>query len=234
MDAERLVEPDPGIDRYVKEMAVALLSHEEARFIVDEGFGRLGLSIDSALADRLVSSAAGAPTIIQSLCLDAAEGALAAKRREVTENDCRLAVHSYLKEHGRRLAGVYLRAIETFGPKRYRKQILQAVATLDSDYATMEDIRNAVSTTLGEEIPSTSLSGPLGALKSGDYGRILQDIERIVSGDRIHNLTTFTDPMMKSFVRFMGNLDRTALMPSPPELADAVGPEQTKAASEDA
>ena len=225
MDAERLVEPDPGIDRYVKEMPVALLSHKEARFIVDEGFRRLGLSIQEELADRLVSSAAGAPTIVQSLCLDAAEAAKADDRDEVTESDCRLAVQRYLQEHGRRLAGVYLRAIETFGPKRYRKQILQAVAKLDSDYATMEDIRTTVSIALNEDIPSQSLSGPLGSLKTDDYGKILQDVERVVSGDRIHNLTTFTDPMMKSFVRFMGNLDQTRLMPSPPELADAVGPE---------
>lgn len=85
----------------------------------------------------------------------------------------------------------------------------------------MEDIRTSVSGALGEDVPSQSLSGPLGALKSPDYGRILQDVERAVSGDRVHNLTTFTDPMMKSFVRFMGNLDKTALMPPAPVLEAA-------------
>lgn len=217
-DAERLVAPDPGIDRYVKEMAVALLAPDEAHFIIHEGFSRLGLSIDHTLAQRIVASAAGAPTIVQSLCLDAAEAAKRDDRDEVTEADCVEAVNSYLRDHGRRLVGHYLRSIETTGPKRYRKRILHAVASLEGDYATMEDIRKTVSASLGEDVPSTSLSGPLGALKSAEFGPILQDVDRVVSGNRIHNLTTFTDPMMKSFVRFMGNLDQTRLMPAAPEI----------------
>ncbi|WP_232807264.1 hypothetical protein, partial [Geodermatophilus chilensis] len=220
MDAERLVEPDPGIDRYVKEMSVDLMSHDEARFIIDVGFSRLGLSIENDLAERLVASAAGAPTIVQSLCLDAAESATNDGRGSISEDDCRTAVRNYLNDHGRRLAGHYLRAIETTGPKRYRRQILHAIASLNGDYATMDSIRTAVSQTLGEEVPSTSLSGPLRALKDQEYGHILQDVERVISGNRIHNLTTFTDPMMKSFVRFMGKLDETNLMPAPPELED--------------
>jgi hypothetical protein len=218
MDAERLVAPDPGIDRYVKEMQVALMSPDEARYLINEGFSRLGLSIDDALAQRIVASAAGAPTIVQSLCLDAAEAAKRNDRDQVLEADCLEAVRNYLKDHGRRLVGHYLRSIETTGPKRYRKQILHGVASLEGDYATMEDIRTAVSAALSEDVPSTSLSGPLGALKSPDFGCILQDVDRVVSGNRIHNLTTFTDPMMKSFVRFMANLDQTALMPAAPEI----------------
>jgi hypothetical protein len=220
MDAERLVEPDPGIDRYVKEMSVDLLSHGEARYIVDEGFRRLGLTIEDDLAERLVGSAAGAPTIVQSLCLDAAESALSDGRSAINQDDCRTAVRNYLSDHGRRLAGHYLRAIETTGPKRYRKQILHATAALNGDYATMDDIRTAVTSAIGEDVPSSSLSGPLRALKEDEYGHILQDVERVISGNRIHNLTTFTDPMMKSFVRFMGKLDQTELMPAPPELEE--------------
>lgn len=82
----------------------------------------------------------------------------------------------------------------------------------------MDDIRTWVSANLGEDTPSTALSGPLRALKEPEYGAILQDVERFVGGNRVHNLTAFTDPMMKSFVRFMGNVDNTSLMPSPSEL----------------
>lgn len=81
--------------------------------------------------------------------------------------------------------------------------------------------RTSVSGALGGDVPSQSLSGPLGALKSPDYNRILHDVERVISGDRVNILTTFTDPMMKSFVRFMGNLDKTALMPPAPVLEAA-------------
>lgn len=38
MDAERLLAHDPGIDRYIKEVPVPLMSEEEALFIIKEGF----------------------------------------------------------------------------------------------------------------------------------------------------------------------------------------------------
>lgn len=215
-DAGRLVSLDFGIDRFVKEMRVELLSDDEARWIVDEGFRRLGLSISEELRNRLVSSAAGAPTIVHELCLDAAESAIEANRKTVIQDDLQSAVKTYLDEHGGRLADHYYRAVETTGPKRYRKQVLQAVAKSSTDYATMEDIRIAVSENLNTDVPASSLSGPLRDLKTAEYGSILKDVDREISGNRIHNLTTFTDPMMKSFVRFMNNLDETKLLPSPP------------------
>lgn len=212
-DAGRLVASDPGIDRYVKEMPVDLMSPGEARYIIEEGFRRLGLDVAEELRERVVTSAAGAPTIIQALCLDSAESAIEARRSEVIEDDLQRAVDAYLKENGGRLADHYYRAIETTGPRRYRKQVLQAVATATNDYATMEDIRLGVSASLGVDVPSSSLSGPLRDLKTPEYGSILKDVDRDVSGARIHNLTAFTDPMMKSFVRFMNNLDHTNLAP---------------------
>jgi hypothetical protein len=215
-DAGRLVSLDHGIDRYVKEMSVDLMTDAEARYIVVEGFRRLRLAVPDDLAERLIRSAAGAPTIVQALCLDAAEAVLARDDSAVTEADVRAAVESYLEEHGGRLLDHYYKAIETTGPRRYRKQVLQGVAVAPNDYATMEDIRGAVSRFIGEDVPATSLSGPLRQLKTEEFGNILKDVEREVSGNRVHNLTAFTDPMMKSFVRFMNNLDSTGLMPEAP------------------
>jgi hypothetical protein len=216
-DAGRLVALDPGIDRYVKEMAVDLMSTDEAEWIVDEGLRRLGLTISSALRGRLVQSAAGAPTIVQALCLDASEAAIEQGRDEVIEADVRSAVDAYLEEHGGRLYDHYTKAIETTGPRRYRKQVLRAVAMVPNDYATMDDIRGGVSAGLGEDVPAQSLSGPLRDLKTPEYGKILKDVDREVSGARIHNLTAFSDPMMKSFVRFINNLDQTGLMAKAPQ-----------------
>ncbi|OII21458.1 hypothetical protein BIV01_01590 [Curtobacterium sp. MCBA15_013] len=210
-DAGRLVALDTGIDRYVKEMSVDLMTLEEGRYIVDEGFARLGLQITPELRERVVGAAAGAPTIIQSLCLDAAESVIQDGRDEVEAGDLQAAVDLYLKEHGGRLAEYYWRAIETTGPKRYRKQVLMAMAMIPSDCATMDDIRRGVSESLGEEVPSTTLSGPLRELKTEQYGKVLRDVDRPISGQRIHNLTAFSDPMMKSFVRFMNNLGQNGL-----------------------
>jgi GTPase SAR1 family protein len=215
-DAGRLVALDYGIDRYVKEMAIDIMTDDEARFIVDEGFDRLDLNIPEVLREKLIRSAAGAPTIIHALCLDTAESAIDDSRNIINEEDVKFAVSEHLRENTGRLFDHYQKAIETTGKLRYRKQVLRAVALTGNDYATMDDIRSTVSVSLGQEVPASSLSGPLRELKKPEYGSILKDVDRDVSGARIRNLTAFTDPMMKSFVRFMNNLDDTGLMPNSP------------------
>lgn len=217
-DAGRLVTLDEGINRFVKEMPVPIMSDQEAAAVVEEGFGRLRLKVAPGLKAKIVRSAAGAPTIVQSLCLDIAESAIADGRHEVVLADLAAAIEVYLAEHGGRLADVYFRAIETTGPRRYRKRILEAIAQTDTDFATMETIRNNVSKAVGTAVPSESLSGPLRSLKTADYGNVLKDVSREVSGTRIHNLSAFSDPMMKSFVRFMASVDDTGLMPSRPQV----------------
>jgi hypothetical protein len=62
---------------------------------------------------------------------------------------------------------------------------------------------------VGREIPATSISGSLQKLKSREYGQILINLERDETGESIQNLTTFRDPMMKSYVRFLDGLDRS-------------------------
>jgi hypothetical protein len=217
-DAESLVAADPGIDRYIKELPVPAMDTREARYIVTQGFSRVGIVISNEYVEKLVASAAGAPTIVHALCLDAAESVLRRRDAEVRHDDCVEAVRRYLNEHGRRLANAYLRAVETTGQKRYRKQILIAAADVENDYVTMEDLRARIAAALGEDTKASALSGPLRALKDPRYGPILQDVERNVGGARIFNLTAFCDPMMKSFIRFISEVEVQGLLPPQEEL----------------
>lgn len=82
-----------------------------------------------------------------------------------------------------------------------------------NDYITMEDLTREISGQLASETPSTALSGPLRELKTPAFGDVLKDVERTGGAGRIQNVTSFTDPMMKSFVRFMVTLDKTRLVP---------------------
>lgn len=210
LDAENLVRQDPGIDRFVKELLITPLSDDEARFIVRAGFEALGITIESELVETIVRTAAGAPTIVQEVCLNMAEAAVAMRTSHVTEDLYSDAVRTYLWDHGRRLASTYVKSIEQTGPKRYRKQILQAMAKIPHDFVNMEEIVQQVTEQLQEPTPSTALSGPLRELKTGDDS-ILQDVER-QTGNRVHNLNAFRDPMMKSFIRFMEELESQGVL----------------------
>ncbi len=212
-DALRLVSSDPGIDRFIKDTHVPLMSPAESAILVRRGFSRLRIEVSDAVVDLMVEVSAGAPSILQSLCLDAAESVVSSGRKRVQREHLVEAVQRYLADNSGRMLRKYYGAIETQGIKRYRKQVLIAAAMHDNDYVTMEDLRRAVSKALGEDVIASALSGPLRDLKTPEYGEVLKDVERGGGRNRIQNVTSFTDPMMKSFVRFITTLDKTRIVP---------------------
>ncbi len=212
-DPEQLVSRDPGIDRIVKEIQVRPITRDEAEYIIRQGFKKLGMNIPGELVDRIVRTAAGAPSIVQALCLDMADSAKGGNRNFVVPTDFSTAITGYVSQaHNQRLVERYMRGIETTGAKRYRKQILHAMASLEKDLVPLEDIRRGVSAQLREDVPSESLSGPLKDLKDERYGKLLKDVER-KEGDRVHNLSRFSDPTMKYFIRFLAELEHEDLLP---------------------
>ena len=211
-DTLAIVGSDPGTDRYIQDTPVGSMAAPEARSLITDGFARLNVSIPTSLVDTTVDIASGAPTILQSLCLDMAERAQSENRREVVQDDLNTAVRQFIADKNARMTRKYLGAIETYGDRRYRKQILHAMSEVEGEYATMEDIRRAVSTQLNTEVPSSALSGPLQQLREPKYGSVLTDIER-ETGGRIQNMTSFSDPMMKSYVRFMKAADSAKVVP---------------------
>jgi len=113
------------------------------------------------------------------------------------------ALGLYARRKAQRSIRKYKGAIETFGPKRYRKQILHAMAKSKDEYVTMDFLVKQVSKQLGEDVPNTALSGPLRDLKSTKYGEILRDVENISGSSRVYNYSAFSDPGMKSIIRMI-------------------------------
>lgn len=199
-DASRLVHRDPGIDRIVQEIHLDALVDEEARYIIEKGMSSLAIEITQPAVKKIIRASVGSPAVVQYLGLEVAEAAFSRKPRAATDADYRQALETYMRQRAERLNEKYIRAVESFGDKRYRKQILHAMAAIRDEYVTMEQLRDKVSELLDEEVPSTTLSGPLRALKTAEYGAVLKDVQH--DGDeRIYNYTAFADPGMKAFVR---------------------------------
>lgn len=208
IDASKLIIRDPGIDRLLQEIQVKPILPAEAESIIYPGMEKLGITVPKEVGDRVVKASVGSPFIVQYLCLEMAEEA---KRGNISELSTGLygnALRTYAERKAQRAIRQYRRAIETVGSKRYRKQILHAMAKCDDDYVTMDQIANLVSSQLGEETPSTALSGPLRVLKSEQYDQILTDIEGSKEGERIYNYSAFSDPAMKSIIRMVLELEK--------------------------
>ena len=202
-EASRLVISDPGTDRVLEEISLTTLSESEALEIVTTGFGRLNMLVNDDVINALKTYSVGSPFVLQFLCLEVAEACQTRSENSPTIDDVKTALATYARRKAQRLIREYRATIETVGQKRYRKQVLTAMANSDDEYVTMEYLVEQVSGALGETVPSTALSGPLRQLKTERYGKILRDVENPAGGGRLANYSGFTDPAMKSIIRMV-------------------------------
>ena len=207
-DASKLVTRDPGIDRLIQEVELKSLEPNEANYILGEGMKRLGLTYSQDDGEKIIRCAVGSPFVLQYLCLEIAEKCRNEKKSAFDVSDIKFAITEYATAKEQRALANYKLAIETTGPKRYRKQILHAMAEIEDDYVTMEQLISGVSRLIGEATPRTVLSGPLRDLKSAQYGSILTDIEGIDPERRAFNYSAFTDPAIKSVIRLVNEIQR--------------------------
>ncbi|VFQ44367.1 AAA family ATPase [Desulfoluna butyratoxydans] len=202
-EASRLVISDPGTDRILEEVPLPPLSTTEAQEVIETGFPRLGIEISDDVRDELVQYSVGSPFVLQFLCLEIAEASYREESRAVTSEDVKESLKTYGRRKAQRLIREYRAAIETTGEKRYRKQILLAMANGEDEYVTMEYLVEKISSALNIDVPATALSGPLRALKNQKYGSILRDVANPAGGGRLANYSGFSDPAMKAIIRMV-------------------------------
>lgn len=202
-EASRLVISDPGTDRVLEEISLTTLSDPESEEIISTGFSRLQMQVDDDVVNALKKYSVGSPFVLQFLCLEVAESCNRRGDQLPTLDDVKKSLATYARRKAQRLIREYRATIETVGEKRYRKQILKAMANSPDEYVTMEYLVEQVTKALGETVPSTALSGPLRQLKTEKYGKILRDVENPAGGGRLANYSGFTDPAMKSIIRMV-------------------------------
>ncbi|HEY4583918.1 MAG TPA: AAA family ATPase [Lysobacter sp.] len=200
-DATKLVRMDKGIDRLLQEVHLLSMDEDESRYLVEEGMRSLLISISEPQVKKLIKVSVGSPSILQYLCLEVSQAAFKRTPRIVDNSDIESAVRKFVETKEARLNKAYISAVETTGGSQYRKQILFAMSECEDEFVTMDYLSAKVTEYLGRPTPSTSLSGPLRDLKGEKYGRVLSDVERPDSEQRMYNYSTFTDPSLKAFIR---------------------------------
>jgi hypothetical protein len=202
-EATKLVTIDPGIDRLITEIHLKSMDATESRYVVQEGMKALAVGINDTDVEKLVDICVGSPNILQHLCLECAEAAWDRRPRKIEPSDVASSLRDYVESREARLYRTYMSAVENKGERRYRKRILNAMAQCEDEYVTMEQIRATVTAELGEDVPSTALSGPLRELKEPKFEPVLQDVSRPDASGRLSNYTVFVDPTLKAFVRLL-------------------------------
>ena len=201
-DARAIAEINMGVDRLMTEIKVIPLAEAESTQIVVDGFEALGVDFETELPRQVALVAGGAPSLVHSIALELAETAIS-EDRKVDSRDLTDALNEVIQEgQNERMLAAYNRAINHTGSKRYRKHILTVMAESDETYVTTGELAAGVSAILDEEVPQSRISGPLRDLKSEEYGAILVN-PLMVDGREQHNQSCFSQPQMKSYIRFL-------------------------------
>jgi len=199
-DASKLVDIDIGIDRIICEIKLSSLTDEEAELIIQKGMHDLQITVNESVVNNLIKLSCGSPNMLQFLCLETADNVFDSDKRLVEICDIEKALRNYLEQKASRLYRRFKVAIETSGPIRYRTQILKAMSQIEDEFVETDEIAKRVAALLDCDVATHQISTPLSALKSEEKGRILQDVIGD-DGKRVHGLTCFSDPAMKSFIR---------------------------------
>jgi len=202
-DSSSLADVNPGVDRLLQEVRVPPFDEAESKELLNAGFAKLGLEVELGVVEKIAEVTAGAPSLVQSIGLELADLTLEGAGRRVEPSQLPEAldevIHSGANE---RMSERYNKAINHVGQRKYRTHILHAMAASTETFVTSDWISDFVSESLETNVPTTTLSGPLRELKQEEFGAILSDVVT-ASGKTVKNQTRFTQPQMKSFIRFL-------------------------------
>ncbi|WP_149029373.1 ATP-binding protein [Corynebacterium halotolerans] len=204
-DPSSLAQSNQGIDRILEEVPVPPLAEGEGKSLLSEGFNKLQIRIDDKAIEQVVRVSGGAPSLIHSIGIALAYIAEDRGERIIKREDVSTALEVVIKEGSHeRMTDRYKKAANHTGARKYRTQILHAMASAEEAQVETGWLAEEISRRLGEKVEMQAISGPLRELKSEEYGGILADASA-ADGSKLHNQSMFKQPQMKSFVQFLEN-----------------------------
>lgn len=207
-DVNDLVDHDAGIDRAIIEIQIKGLKISESTEILRSGFGKLGIGIPVDVLNIGAGKSGGSAHVTQFLGEFVSKYCKSNNKHIVTADMFDMALEEYARNRMARHIRSIRAACETTGKKRYRKQILRAMADSDTDYVSMEDLTRKISEYLEERTPATNISGPLRQLKDDErYKKIIKDVQAGQSG-AMSNTSAFRDQSMKYAIKVYLELEK--------------------------
>jgi hypothetical protein len=194
-----LIQLDLATARRTAQVEVPRMPDDELDQILTRGEGKLGITFEGLLRDRIIQYSDGFPYYAHMFALHCCRRAILGGRSNVMLDDFDASLASILADCDLELRTAYDEAIETTGEVQMRKSVMEAIATLNDLEVPFKSIRGSflrLHPEYGYIDKLNFLSTAITPLKD-DY-MILTDSGKPKSPN---NRYRFVNPLMRGYVR---------------------------------
>jgi len=204
-NVDQLVQEHASITRALAEVFMPRMSPSELQEIVQNGLGRVGMSIAIDALEHIAILAQGLPHYVHQLALKAAEGALEEQRLDISRHDVNQALDAAIDLAQESIRNAYRQA--TTSPRRGHlyKQVLLACAAANVDdlgYFAPADVQQPMTRIMKKPYNTSAFVGHLHQLCTEGKGGVLQK-----TGAERRQRFRFTDPLLKPYILHLGLAD---------------------------
>ncbi|MFC3206099.1 nSTAND1 domain-containing NTPase [Aquamicrobium soli] len=200
-----LVEGHQSVERALVQIPMPRMSAEEVRQILDNGFHRLGMTIDKGAADELVGLSQGLPYITHLLALESGKAALRHGRLGVSSSDVDEGIREALSSWQQTTTKAYYDAVQSSQPGNIYREVLLACALAETDdlgFFSAGSIRLPLRVITGREYDIPNFAQHLKNFSDESRGSILQR-----TGETRRIRYRFSSPLLRPFIIMRGFSD---------------------------
>jgi hypothetical protein len=203
---DELIREHQSIERALIQIPLGRMSDDEIRSIIENGFGRLTMGIDSTAREELVQLSQGVPYITHLLCLYTCRAALAAGRKTIYPQYVEQGMNRSLDQWQQSIKSAYNEATMAAQPEHLYREVLLACALAEIDelrYFTLRAVREPLRLITTKNYETLNFARHLKDLSEPTRGRILQRV-----GEAYRLRYRITNPIFRPYIIMRGLKDK--------------------------
>jgi hypothetical protein len=194
-----LVGNHPSNERCIRQIKLPRMSADELTQIIDNGLGKLAMTIEPFVKLNIVEFSYGFPHYTHLLTKCAAEGALNSGSTEIQANHFNLAIDSAITDASESIRESYQKAIITTKQQTNFAAVIQACALAKEDeHGTFRatDLEEPLFKLTGHYMRIQSFAYHLSKFCEEERGSVLQAV-----GSGSNRRFRFSNPLLRAFIR---------------------------------
>ena len=200
-----LIREHQSIERALVQIPMPRMSDNEIQTIIDRGFARLALAIDSAARDDLVLYSQGVPYVTHLLCVYTCRAALATGRRTIYSAHVEQGLNRSLDQWQQSIRALYNDAVRSRKPGNIYKEVLLASALAEVDefrFFSTAAVKKPLSLITNRMYETIGFGRHLKELSKPDRGSVLQR-----AGESFNVRYRIANPILRPYIVMRGVKD---------------------------
>jgi Cdc6-like AAA superfamily ATPase len=199
---DELIQEHQSIERALVQVPMPRMSEDEIREIIENGLGRLNMTISEQASDEITSLSQGIPYITHLLALHSARAALREDKTQIDFSHVEAGISKALDQWQQSIKSAYYNATKSQQPGNIFKEVLLACALSEIDdlgYFTAAAVRIPLRIITGRQYDIPNFARHLKELSEPGRGDMLQRV-----GQTRRLRYRFRSPIIRPYIVMRG------------------------------